>query len=406
MPRRGGAAAIAILRPEMRPGRVADIPFRAGPRPALVVARVAVVPALLHPLPQVLVKLGGYLFVATAELGEALEWPTHDVLPVSAFGQHPRDALAVPRERPLDPLPHLLLRPAPGVLLHGPRLLDVLSHLERHLRPLELLQGPDGGYGVLRVGRRGAHRADRDDERALAGEGVRQNPREEALAVRGLLPALRRPHHAEALLQGEDRGVDLRRVLAALQVVLRAVLPPLAARAVDECQHRTRRAPAGAGACEAVDGVRPRGRVIDLGRTRGAACLCAPHQGQELIGGMHVEGPGAEHMRAVLLVLHDFELLHGSVVGQQVPHVLAGDLKSRKGEGGRTCGPAAEELGGRPAEQAVHGVRLPAARLAEHEKRRDAPLLQVLHRGRRALEVDLVVVGGLAEGVREAEPHV
>mmetsp|Transcript_42936 Transcript_42936/g.134108 ORF Transcript_42936/g.134108 Transcript_42936/m.134108 type:complete len:349 (-) Transcript_42936:1250-2296(-) len=294
-----------------------------------------------------------------------------------------------------------------------PGLGHVLTNLKRHLCALELLQGPQGAYGVLGVRRRGAHGAYGHDEGVRAGKGVGEHAREEALPVRGLL-ALGRPHDAEALLERKDRGVDLCSILAALRVVVRAVLPALAARAIHERQHgQGRTTPAwgaAGGEVDPVDGVRPRGGIVDLRGSRCAVGLCTLHERHQILCRGDAGELQVQNLCPVVLVLHHLQLLLHARRVQQVAHRPARNL-----EGGQSYGqlsipsPTAhgfEELHRRSVQQACHSVCLATPSLAEHEERRNTALLHMPHSRSRALGVHVVVGGGLAKGVREAEAHM
>mmetsp|Transcript_64179 Transcript_64179/g.187787 ORF Transcript_64179/g.187787 Transcript_64179/m.187787 type:complete len:211 (-) Transcript_64179:1331-1963(-) len=202
--------------------------------------------------------------------------------------------------------------------LAGPGFGHVLPGLESHLGALELLQGSECAYGVLRVRGGGAHGADGHDEGVGAGEGVGEHAREEALPV-GRLLALGRAHHAEALLEREDRGVDLGSVLAALRIVVGTVLSPLAARAVHERQHR-RRWPTpsstwtspwwdGRRQVHPVDCVGPGGGVVHLRRAGGAVRLGILHTRHQVLCGGDLSELEAQDVRPVVLVFHDLQLL-------------------------------------------------------------------------------------------------
>mmetsp|Transcript_51324 Transcript_51324/g.149039 ORF Transcript_51324/g.149039 Transcript_51324/m.149039 type:complete len:275 (+) Transcript_51324:425-1249(+) len=218
------------------------------------------------------------LAVASADLRESLVGPADEELAIRALGQAGDPRLALTFSGFAEPLPHLLLRPRPRVLECAVLILDVFALLVGHLRPLQQLQGLQRLDGVLRVLGGGADRPYRHHHGVVAGQGVRQNSREQAVAE-GRPLAVCRAHGAEALLEREDRAVDVSCVLAVLRSMMRRVLVALAAGTVNEGQSNVV-----LGAAYAEHGVRPGADGVRLSRASCAPLLRLGHELEELRG--------------------------------------------------------------------------------------------------------------------------
>mmetsp|Transcript_68568 Transcript_68568/g.198983 ORF Transcript_68568/g.198983 Transcript_68568/m.198983 type:complete len:269 (+) Transcript_68568:746-1552(+) len=138
--------------------------------------------------------------------------------------------------------------------------------------------------------------------------------------------------------------------------------------------------------------------------------LRAPDEFEQLLGRGDALRADAHDVGAPVPVLHDLQLLPAPV--EQIPHGLTGDLEGHQRHGaivGRApllpTSPVIQVVRG-PPDQALHRVGLPAPCLSEHEQRRDPAPQDMLHSGRGAMCVHLVVLCGVAENVRELEAHV
>eukprot|EP00982_Pelagococcus_subviridis_P014081 31304-Pelagococcus_subviridis.AAC.18 len=178
--------------------------------------------------------LGGELLVP---------WPRDPRADVRVVPPHGRDDALDPRLHDAAVVAH---RQVPRyVLLHlvVPRI--ALLHPADHPDRLERR------HRVLRVHRRGGHRADDPELRVRADEALHEHSREVRASVRhvhvpgvrGVLRSARavepeslmlQPTHPHALLQRVQRRVDLRRLLPLIRAVMHVVLLALGPRAIDE----------------------------------------------------------------------------------------------------------------------------------------------------------------------------
>mmetsp|Transcript_49352 Transcript_49352/g.125357 ORF Transcript_49352/g.125357 Transcript_49352/m.125357 type:complete len:349 (+) Transcript_49352:273-1319(+) len=294
-------------------------------------------------------------------------------------------------------MPHLFLGPCSRVANHNPDLfLHILAVLGSHLRALKHLQRLQRAQHMLRVGAGGADGADGDNQRLLVRECVGEDTREQTLAEWRLpLPGAQ---DAETLFEREDRAVDVGRVFTPFRIVMRGILPALAARTVHKRQHRFAR-----GEGHAKHRVRARRGVVGMRGTSGAALLRLLAQAQEVLGTRHLKPAQTQDARALVCIFEDAQLLPIGL--QQVRHVLPGDLEGRHMEWPARRG-RRKQLPSRMPEHPLHRVRFAAASLAEHENGCGPPCQSTFHGRGPADVVDVDVAGALVEGLGEVEVQV